>query len=390
MPHHPPASGTATGTSAAVVAHVIHSGGFFGAEKVLFDLAASSVGRPGFTVKLIAFLDPDQATNEISRRIESLGLEVVYFPCAGGIGPVVLWRYAALLRKHRISLVHTHGYKPAMFHAFSRLLRMHRVPTVATAHGFLRTSTRLKDRLYFRLEMFAYGRAESLIAVSDETARYIRAEKSGINLKTIRNGIDTRVALRKHGPLRKAMPGLREGQIIIGSIGRLVSVKNQRLLVDAVASLRDPRCRLAIIGDGPDREALTRFWREALPGSEPCLIPFQEDILEWLNDMDVFALPSLSEGMPMTVLEAGLLSKPVIASRVGGIPELIRHGENGLLFPSGDKAALAQGLKRLLDDPGEAARLGANLNALVRRDFDLQAVSRGYFDIYTEVLGKPA
>lgn len=390
MPHHPPASGTATGTSTATIAHVIHSGGFFGAEKVLYDLAASSIGRPGFSVKLIAFLDPDQSTNEICRRFEALGLEVVYFPCAGGIGPVVLWHYAALLRKHRISLVHTHGYKPAMFHAFSRLLRMHHVPTVATAHGFLRTSKRLKDRLYVRLEMFAYRQGEALIAVSDETARFVRAEKPGINLKTIRNGIDTRAELRKHGPLRKAMPDLREGQIIIGSIGRLAPVKNQRLLIDAIASLKDPRCRLAIIGDGPDREALTRFWREALPGSEPCLIPFQEDILEWLNDMDVFALSSLTEGLPMTVLEAGLLSKPVIASRVGGIPELIRHGENGLLFPSGDKAALAQGLKRLMDDPAEAARLGANLHDLVLRDFDLQTVSRGYFEVYAEVLGKPA
>ncbi|MEO6095369.1 MAG: glycosyltransferase [Fibrobacteria bacterium] len=316
MPHLPQASANETGMSMAIVAHAIHSGGFFGAEKVLYDLASSSLDRPGFTFKLIAFLDPDQSTNEISRRIQTLGLEVIYFPCAGGIGPVALWHYAALLRKHRISLVHTHGYKPAMFHAFSRLVRMHQVPTVATAHGFLRTSTRLKDRLYFRLEMFAYARGEALIAVSEETARYIRAEKSGLNLKTIRNGIDTRVTLRNHRPLRKAIPDLREGQIIIGCIGRLVSVKNQRLLVEAVATLKDPRCRLAIIGDGPDRESLTRFWREVLPGSEPCLIPFQEDILEWLDDMDIFALPSLSEGMPMTVLEAGLLSKPVIASRV--------------------------------------------------------------------------
>ncbi len=374
-----------------VIAHAIHSGGFFGAEKVLCDLAAEAVGLPGVTVKLIAFLDPDQETNEICRRFGALGLEVILFPCEEGIGPICLIRYAALIRKHGISLVHTHGYKPAMYHVFSRLCRMHQVPIVATAHGFQRTSSKWKDKLYVAVELFAYARVEQVISVSKETEDFIRGRRPEIKVKTVPNGINTHVTLKREGPLRKSLPGLTEKSVIVGCIGRLAPVKNQRLLLAAVADLGElgkERCRVAIIGDGPDRHGLDRYWREVLPGSEPCILSFKQDILEWMNDMDIIVLPSLAEGMPMTVLEAGLMGKPVIATQVGGLPEMIRHGENGLLFASGDKTALTALLKGLLENLQEAARLGANLRAHVLAHFDLKSTSRLYFQAYEDVLGK--
>lgn len=369
----------------ASIAHAIHSGGFAGAEKVLFELASVQARQGDLTVKLIAFLDPEQESNEIGKRIGELGLEVIYFKCGKGVGPRSLLRYAALLRDHGIGLVHSHGYKPTIFHVVSRALGLQRLPVVTTAHGYQRVSAGWKARLYNRLDMFAFSRVDRVVAVSAETERFIKEHNPSARLRVITNGIQAQIPPEGRHPLRAALPARHRKNKIIGTIGRLIPLKNQRLLIDAFADLKRSDACLAIVGEGPLREELIEHWRKALPDLEPAVFPFQHDVLEWMEDFDVFVLPSQTEGLPMVILEAGLLAKPVVASRVGGLPDLIRHGGNGFLFDSGDKAALASLLARLLDGD-EGPRLGEALRGDVLRDFDMKTTHRRYLDAYSEVL----
>jgi glycosyltransferase involved in cell wall biosynthesis len=168
-------------------------------------------------------------------------------------------------------------------------------------------------------------------------------------------------------------------------------MKNHALLIRAYARLRKERpCRLVILGDGPLRASLESLWRELIPDEPVRLYPFQEDVLEWMADMDVFCLPSRDgEGLPIALLEAGLLERAVACTPSGGIPEVVRDGVNGRLTPMEDPAALAAALSDLIADPAGRARLGAALQRDVLREHDIRVTHARYLEAYAQVLARP-
>ena len=171
--------------------------------------------------------------------------------------------------------------------------------------------------------------------------------------------------------------------------GRLEEQKGHAVLLDALAELRRRGLdfTLAVAGDGALRADLEKRARELDLGGRVCFLGALDDVGPLLAAADAVAMPSLWEGMPLVLLEAMVRSRPVVASSVGGVPEVIEDGVHGVLVPPGDPLALAGELERFHRKTERAVRLGRAGGERVRRDYLWQAVAEGFEAVYDEVLG---
>lgn len=370
------------------VAHAIHSGGFYGAEKVLCDLAKEQAAESPYAPRLLALLDPDQTGNEVCSRASAMGVPVDRVRARPGLSFEGLKAYARALKESGAALVHSHGYKATVFHLLSRWMGLHRVPLIVTAHGYPKDSGGRKASLYRWMDMALLTAADGVVAVSREMERYLRAHNPFCKPRTIPNGIAP-VEVKGAHPLRTAL-GIGPDVPVIGTAGRYVPMKNHALLIRAYARVREKvPCRLVILGDGPLRSSLEALWRELIPDEPVGLLPFQKDVQEWMADMDVFAMPSNDgEGLPMALLEAGLLSRAVIVSDVGGMPEVVTDWVSGRVFPRGDEEALVRALEDTLIDADRRANYGGALRNEVVAHHDIRAVHARYLEAYAQALAR--
>jgi glycosyltransferase involved in cell wall biosynthesis len=172
------------------------------------------------------------------------------------------------------------------------------------------------------------------------------------------------------------------------TVGRLAAPKDTVTLVRALARVPGRPFRATIVGDGPDRPAVEAEIRAAGLEGVVELAGERQDVPDLLADADVFALSSRSEGAPISVLEAMAAGLPVVASAVGGVPEIVAHGATGLLVPPGDAAALAEALEQLLADPALRRRLGEAGRERVRERFDLTELRRAHVELYARELAR--
>jgi glycosyltransferase involved in cell wall biosynthesis len=196
--------------------------------------------------------------------------------------------------------------------------------------------------------------------------------------RTIYNGVDP----RRFSP--RASPRAAGGEVLIATVAHLIPQKGVDHLLRALAQMRQ-RVRLQVIGDGPEAPRLGALAAELGIGERVQLLGLRDDVAEVLQAADVFVHPAIwSEAFGLTIAEAMAAGLPVVASRVGGIPELVTHGETGLLVPPGDAGALAGALDLLAADGQERARLGANARRRVLERFDLQTSVRAHLGLCEE------
>jgi glycosyltransferase involved in cell wall biosynthesis len=182
--------------------------------------------------------------------------------------------------------------------------------------------------------------------------------------------------------------GIPDSAPVVGTLGRLTEIKRQDLLLRAFAQARrhHPGAHLLVVGEGPLRSELTSLGSSLGLEGAVHFAGYQSEPAKYLAALDIFALTSRSEGMPLVVLEAWAAGVPVVASAVGGLPELVREGENGLLFPSGDESALTAALVALLDDPERRRRLGRAGRQTVAERFDVRHMAAEYDRHYRDLL----
>ena len=211
----------------------------------------------------------------------------------------------------------------------------------------------------------------------------------------IYNGVDqTRFGPASERPLHLAPQGfLDQESLVIGTVGRLAAVKDQAALVRAFALLQQQvpvqvkaRLRLVLVGDGPSRRELERLVNELELDEKAWLAGDRDDIPEMLRLFDLFVLPSLGEGISNTVLEAMATGLPVVATRVGGNPELVSDGVNGRLVEAGDPESLARVLAELAGAPDARHAMGAEGLQRVRRQFNWDRTVERYLGVYDELL----
>jgi glycosyltransferase involved in cell wall biosynthesis len=195
----------------------------------------------------------------------------------------------------------------------------------------------------------------------------------------IPNGVD----VAEEGPPARAALGLPEGFLVV-AVGQLSEIKGHRYLIEAWPEVvrAHPAARLVLVGDGPRGPALQEQARRLGVDGSVFFLGFRPDGRRYAAAADVFVQPSLTEGMPNAVLEAMAAGRPVIATRVGGVPELITDGETGRLVPPADPAALAAAIASLLADEAERLRLGGAARARTRAEFSADTVRSAFEGLY--------
>jgi glycosyltransferase involved in cell wall biosynthesis len=292
----------------------------------------------------------------------------------------------ALLAAHRPDVLHTHGYRTDLMHGAAA--RRAGIATVSTVHG----SSRMGGLTHFFewLQLRALRRYDGVAAVSSPLHAALRAV--GVRderLRLIPNALDAGTGTLPRDAARRAL-GLPAGATpVLGWVGRLVAVKAADVFIDALAELatRVPGPWIAsIVGDGPDRTALERRAAERGLGDR---VRFHGEVpaaARLLGAFDAFTLSSHSEGTPMAVLEAMQAAVPVVATRVGGVPDLVGDERSGWLVAPASPSALAEGLAAALGDPGEARARGERGRARVREQNDPARWSARYEELYRSAI----
>lgn len=375
-----------------LVVHVIYRLDFGGLETLLVDCINhmpahryrhAIVCLTGYTDFARKIRDPDVALFALDKQPgPGLGIHLT------------LWR---LLRRLRPAILHSYNYATAEY-AFTAWAAG--VPVrIHAEHGRDASDPQGLNRKHNFLRRALAPWIHRYIPVSDDLRQWLTSHVGIASAKTelIQNGVDTvRFA---PGPAPAGLPWDGEqGVFVIGTVGRLQEVKDQASLIDAFALLCErrpelrPRLRLAIVGDGPLRAALSARAADAGIGDLVWMPGARHDIAELMRGFSLFALSSIAEGTPVTLLEAMACGLPVVASAVGGIPALVQDGVTGTLVlaaPQSKPDAFAAALECYLDDPVSLAAQGACARERIERHYSVAAMVGAYMALYDRLRDVP-
>ncbi len=319
-------------------------------------------------------------------RIEEAGVEHIKLPVHHK-SPVTVREMAAriraLIKERGIDIVHAHSRVPAWIAYFA--VRNTRVPFVITAHG--QYAPHLGSKIM--------AKGDRIICVSSVVLDHM-AEKLGADrarMRVIYNGIDiekSKFEIARRRPaadIRKEL-GIPENERVIGSIGRLTMTKGLKFFVDAMKQVRDqlPDVKAVLVGDGPMRKELQDRAAELGIAEHLIFTGVRTDIYDLLGVMDVYVVSSLYEGFPMGCLEAMSSRVPIVATKVGGIPEMLDHERTALLTEPKDPASLAKNIERLFNEPKLAGELAEAGYKDVYHKFSQQKMLNDVLGLYYDVL----
>lgn len=304
-----------------------------------------------------------------------------------------LWR---ILRALRPDIVHTRNLPTVDCLALSALAGVR--ARVHSEHGLEVRELDGTNSKYKLLRRVLRPTVHRYITVSADLADWLvkSIDVSPSRVTQVCNGVDTQLFRPRTAPRARVGPAdfaCQEG-LVLGTVGRMVSIKDQLTLVRAFLRLLDTepegrhRCRLVIIGDGALRKETLDLVRAANAEHLSWLPGERADIPEIMRGLDLFVLPSLKEGISNTILEAMASGLPVVATRVGGNPELIEEGVTGLLVPPANPVAMAEAIRSYLQDPGLLTRHGQAGRKRAETQFSMEGMVKGYLAVYDSVLNR--
>lgn len=326
----------------------------------------------------------------LAEELTAAGISVTVYDESVGVW-TTLRSLVSHLRRCRPDIVHSHRYKEHILGAFAAKLS-HNSVVVQTYHGLeehLHGWAAMKMRAYTTLNTIV-GKvaAQGFVGVSEEIATILRWRYTAGKVRCIRNGIALkRVKVTGNGVCLRNQLGISSSEFVIGSVGRLTPVKGIEYLIRAVSkNKRSQERKLIVVGDGPLRSALEELAREVGVAGSVLFLGARNDVYDLMATFDVLALPSLHEGVPMVLLEAMAMAVPIIASRVGGIPEILDDGQGALLVQARDVDALADAIETMANDELLRNRLRKAARARVESQFAIEQTAALTGDFYCELM----
>lgn len=365
------------------ILHVIDSAGLYGAEVMLLCLMEEHQ-KMAVEPFLLSMEESDNAASSDSLAEEALsrGLKAVKFKPDRGYSFKTaenIWRFA---EEMGADIIHSHGYKGnILLGSLSKCSRKR--PVVSTKHGW--TSTRMFTKIWFYtlLDKFFLKRMDAVVNVND-----ISPSIGNDREFVIENGIPelTFESITNDEPV---ISFCREG-FIIGTVSRLSEEKGLTYLVEAMSLLvkKGVDAKAIIIGEGPQRAVLEEAIRCSNLSDRFLLAGYKNKAYNYLPLFDLFVLPSLTEGLPITILEAMQAGKPIIASRVGGIPRVLDNGRLGMLIESGSPESIVDAISSLYHDSKRRISLGKDAREAVLTRYSSKRMAEEYIKVYEEVLNK--
>ena len=366
------------GEKKTTVLHLSTSSGPGGAERMISTLtAALNQGQLRIIVGLFR-------SGWLQTECEARGVKTCVMPLAGRFNLQWFRACLRLLRKEQVALIHAHEFSAILCGWIVAMLAG--VPFVATVHGKNYFWEKLRRRVVYRL----VSRHGTLIAVSKDLKQFI-CDKVGIpekRVEVIYNGVTPAQTIADE-EIQKCKAELEVSGCypLLGVVGSLYPVKGHRFLLEAMPEIlrRWPNARLLVIGRGELEVALKEQVAQLAIDANVHFLGMRQDVPRLLSILDVFVLPSLSEGLSLALLEAMASGKPVVATRVGGNPELIDHGRTGFLIQPEDEKDLAANLLNLLSDPEMMQQFGRQASERVQQHFSMGQMVDRYRDLYTRL-----
>lgn len=377
-----------------LIAHVLYRLDTGGMEQVLVSVINRTGQRYRHAIICLA------GFGAMRERLADASVPCVSLDKRPGKDPGCYWRLWKALRRLRPDLVQTYNLGTLDLAPIARLAGVARV--VHAEHGWDVSDPRGENRRYRAMRRWLAPCITRYVAVSADLERWLRVTVgiAPAKLALIPNGIDTAryataaAARAAHAPRPRLGDFAPPGTLVIGTVGRLDAVKDQASLVNAFHLLcaADPaasgRLRLVIVGEGAERARLEALIRELGMQDQVRLLGNRNDVADLLAEFDVFALSSVAEGIPLTVLEAMAAGLPVVATRVGGVGEVVVDGSTGVLVSASNPAALAAALARYVNAPALREQHGRAGQARAAAHFSLGSMVAAYVALYGSLLAR--
>lgn len=355
-------------------------------------------GKERFIYRLVRGLDPERFKSEIwtlrargpfYEKLLAEGYALQHLDKRPGVDMRTIRNLRRRIRAHNPDVIHAHDFTSALA-ALAALCFRKQPPLVMTLHGGHMDLTWPRKKLHRQL----MKRAAAVTAVSEQMADAVRRQSGeSIAVRHIPSGIDTDTfRVSPSAPALRTELGIPpDGPLVAGTM-RMEKPKDPRLIMKAAALVRQsrPDCRFVLVGEGPLRPALFTLIHELGLENNVFLPGYRSDIPDILAIADVCVLAGRREGLPLAILEYMAAGKPVVATRVGGVGELVRDGTTGYLVEMGDAAAMADRIMLLLDKPETAAALGQHGLQLVNTRFNEPAMIAAYEALYGKTGAMPA
>jgi len=347
-------------------------------------LVCETIARLGSRIAPVVFCLDQVGT--LGEQLLQQGVPVIAFNRRPGLDWSLFSRMAREIRERQIDVVHAHQYTPFFYSSIAARRSGRRPRVIFTEHGrhypdVVSWKRRLGNRLVFnRL-------ADHITAVCDFSARSL-AQKDGFSanrIEVIPNGIDLQryQSVTDRGALRDRL-GLARDRTYIIIVARFHPVKDHATLLNGFAGVaaERPDVDLLLAGDGPERSALEQQIASLGIGSRVRLLGVRSDVADLLRASDIFTLSSVSEAASITLLEAMASGLPAVVTAVGGNPELVRDGVDGILVPRGDAGRFTAAFLRLIDHPETRLEMGRSGAERVRQEFQMSTTIERYEALY--------
>jgi glycosyltransferase involved in cell wall biosynthesis len=354
-----------------------------GPEKtILLGSARSDTSR--FPVLVCYIRDARDQTFAMATRARELGVNYLEILERHSWDRRIWPKLVDLVRKQSIDLVHAHDYKTDFLALL--LARKTGIIPLATVHGWIRNTWR--ERLYYMADTKLLGYFPAVIAVSGPIKEALISHGARADrVIQVPNGVDHREYCRRPGVrerLRKEL-AIAPDSVVVGAVGRLEAEKRFDILLDAVAAVEPLKPEVILVGSGSRGADIARRAEALGLTARVRLLGQRTDVRDLLHAFDVYVQTSDTEGIPNVVLEAMATEVPVVATRVGGTPELIVDGVHGLLVPPGDATIVAAALGRTLAEPTATARRVAAARARVERELSFDARMEKVEAVYADL-----
>ncbi|MFW9973295.1 MAG: glycosyltransferase family 4 protein [Candidatus Odinarchaeota archaeon] len=360
------------------------SNGFFGAENVIIELSRQ-LSNSNYHPVIGVIENSKNPHIELAEAAERYNIETEIFKCKGQFDISTANKIRGFIKQNEIEIIHSHGYK-ANFYALLAALFM-KVNLIATCHPWIKINLIIK--FYSWLDKLLLNRFDEIVVISEEIKREILM--SGVfesKITIINNGIDISRFMNNYNrdEILKSFDIIPD-KIIIGTVGRLSEEKGHIILIEAAKKLLEnfPNLIFMIVGDGPLRKELEAKVLDLGIQDHFSFTGISDDIPKALAAMDIFVLPSLTEGLPMALLEAMAATKPIIATDVGAIPKLIINGKNGRLIEPGDSNALIEATTFLLNNQNYTAHIAKKGYETVINKYSAKGMAEKYINIFDKL-----
>jgi glycosyltransferase involved in cell wall biosynthesis len=371
------------------VLHLIDSGGLYGAEMMLLNLVEEQV-KLGLKPLILSAGIPDIKEKALESEAKKRGLPVKSVRMKAGVNPYKAFQIIKFANREGFDVMHAHGYK------FNILIGMmpkfiRKIPFMTTLHGYTGVSGFSKMRVYQTLERVLLSYIDGIVYVSNEIKKNpilkgFSAKKeavilNGINASKIISGASD----NKAASIQDFFPDEHGNCIYIGAIGRLSQEKGFDLLIDAFSDLviSNPNLRLIIIGEGALRSQLEHKISTYALQNKIKLPGFISPVYRLMKDLDGLVMPSYTEGLPITLLEACILNLSIVASRVGSIEEVLSGYKSSIVVSPGNVSQIKEAVSKLIiDENGKEVSVGSWSSAA----FDPKTMSKKYAEFYSQLI----